>query len=440
MVMDSDCPSEARPGLLRAPADEPARAVTAGRCVGANDPGEVMSDVSVPGATVTFQVFAPLTGTVAPASVEVPVDSVEWAGTRGADRALLRLGVSYAELAERGVEPVRAVDAASAGTQALVAGVPVGGLAAAQPYLRGSRCQVGETTRVLQNEWLWHDMQAVPCTGVLEGSRGSVVLSEAGDAVGMVTTTTIAAPAGADCTLLRPCEVAGDGGLSVASSTSYVAPVGDIASCYVDGELRLAAPCALEPPGAVVPARAQSPAARPGEVIRVRVRDVSPRDEIRVKQGPLGSVDCGSSGRWRQGSVDRARDDEQPSAADTWVHKITLPEEEGRMLVCVGSQEHPTEIVLAADASAPDPGWIEVATTPVTGGVLVEPITDPPEIVRLRWVSGPSASIRCDGAEGYVEYPGTPAMIQAADLPSTVCVVAIDAAGNVSSPAARTIE
>ena len=65
---------------------------------------------------------------------------------------------------------------------------------------------------------------------------------------------------------------------------------------------------------------------------------------------------------------------------------------------------------------------------------------DPPELSRFRWVSGPVDSIDCATAEGYVEYRRVPATIQAADLPSTVCVIGIDEAGNESEPAAITVE
>ena len=59
---------------------------------------------------------------------------------------------------------------------------------------------------------------------------------------------------------------------------------------------------------------------------------------------------------------------------------------------------------------------------------------------QFRWVSGPVDSIDCATAEGYVEYRRVPATIQAADLPSTVCVIGIDEAGNESKPAAIKVE
>jgi hypothetical protein len=108
--------------------------------------------------------------------------------------------------------------------------------------------------------------------------------------------------------------------------------------------------------------------------------------------------------------------------------------------VCVGSAAQPTEVVIRADGTAPDPATIELTTTKVEGGVQVEPVFDPPELSQFRWVSGQVDAIDCATAEGYVEYRRIPATIQAADLPITVCVIGIDEAGNESKPAAITVE
>ena len=108
--------------------------------------------------------------------------------------------------------------------------------------------------------------------------------------------------------------------------------------------------------------------------------------------------------------------------------------------MCVGSAAQPTEVVIRADGTPPDPATIELTTTPMEGGVQVEPVFDPPELAAFRWVSGPADSIDCSTAEGYVEYRRVPATIQAADLPSTVCVIGIDEAGNESKPAAIKVE
>jgi hypothetical protein len=119
---------------------------------------------------------------------------------------------------------------------------------------------------------------------------------------------------------------------------------------------------------------------------------------------------------------------------------VLLPDDEGFTLVCVGSANQPTSVVIEADGTPPDPASIELTVTPVEAGVTVEPVSAPPELTRFRWVSGPDGSIDCTTAEGYVAYRGIPATVQAADLPSTICTIGIDAAGNESQPAAITVE
>lgn len=421
---------------------DPAYAVTGGRCVGATDPAVVLADSRPSGASVSFRAFAPLNGSVASERVEVPIDSVAWASSRGTDLAILRLGATYADLSGQGVTPIRPVDPAPADTQILIAGVPVEGVDPGEQYLRGSRCQAGPATDVLQGSWLGHDLGSAACPGILGGSRGSPVLNEAGEAVGMVATTTIGAPEGQDCTSRRPCEVSAEGQVRMAGDRSYLVPVGLLAPCFSEGVLTLGDQCGLEDPTTVVPARADAAAARPGETITIRARGVADPDSVRVKHGELGEVDCRSPGRWRRADASAADDpDARSSGADGgWVHRLSLPEDERRLLVCVGSADQPTEIVVAADDTPPEPSLITLLQTPVQGGVRVEPVLDPPELVRFRWVSSPARDVDCSQAEGYVAYPGTPATIQGPDLPRVVCIIGIDAAGNRSDPAARIVE
>jgi len=123
-----------------------------------------------------------------------------------------------------------------------------------------------------------------------------------------------------------------------------------------------------------------------------------------------------------------------------WSYPVLLPDAEGFTLVCVGSAAQPTPVVIESDGTAPDPASIELTVTPVEAGVTVQPVIAPPELTRFRWVSAPAGSIDCAAAEGYVEYRGIPATVQAADLPSTICVIGIDWAGNESEPAEITVE
>jgi hypothetical protein len=464
-----------------APGDAAAYAVTSARCVGHLDPATVLAGQALSDATVQFNAFAALTTARQPDLVTAPVEAVEWASVRGTDLAVLRLGATYAELAGRGVRPIAAVAPLEEGAEILIAGVPVEGIEANQQFLRGSRCQVGTTSDVLEDGLLGRDAQASDCAGILAGSAGSPVFNPSGEAVAMVVTTTIGATQKSACALGLPCQVADDGGISVKEDTSYMLPVAALAACFPGGGFRLGGECALEEPASVVPARAATSVAKPGGTVPIRLEGELPEgfastDDLEVKQGKLGTVDCAGPEGWLGAAEAAAQAAEEAGVVDPaasaaasqttsaapegspgsgsaagsgataptppglWSYPVILPTDEGFTLVCVGSAAQPTGIVIQADGTHPDPAAIELTTTRVEGGVLVEPVFDPPELAAFRWVTGPVDSIDCATAEGYVEYRRVPATIQAADLPSTVCVIGIDEAGNESKPAAIKVE
>ena len=413
------------------PAASQAYAITNGRCVGATDPAAVVSDQSLGNAVVEFNAFAALTSAVLPDLVQAPVSEVVWASTRGTDLAVLRLASTYGEMADQGVRAIEAVPTLDQGAEILIAGVPVEDIAEDEQFLRGSRCTVGGTTDVRENGWLWRDEQASDCHGILDGSGGSPVFNPAGNAVAMVNTSTIGAETGAACSDGQPCEVT-DGGVAVKPDTSYMVAVDALAQCFPEAEFALGGACILEDPSTVVPAVASAQVAKPGTTVEVRMDGPVPEGvDVRVKEGPLGETDCLDPEGWQ----DAAKDTGPGSQGAGWVHSVTLPAKDGYTLVCVGGPGQPTEIVIQADGTAPDPATIELTQTKVDGGVQVRPVAAPPELVDFRWVRGPAGSMECAVAEGYVQYAGTAATIPVADLPSAVCVIGIDQAGNESPPA-----
>ncbi len=411
------------------PAASPAYAITNGRCVGATDRAGVVSDQAVGNAVVEFNAFAALTSAVLPDLVQAPVSEVVWASTRGTDLAVLRLASTYGELADQGVRAIEAVPTLDQGAEILIAGVPVEDIAASEQFLRGSRCTVGETTDVLEDGWFWRDEQASDCHGILDGSGGSPVFNPAGNAVAMVNTSTIGAQDRAACSDGRPCEVT-DGGVAVKPDTSYMVAVDALAQCFPEGEFTLGGACTLEDPSMVVPAVASAQVAKPGTTVEVRMDGPVPDGvDVQVKEGPLGETDCLDPEGWADGT-----DIGRGSAGAGWGYSVTLPAEDGYTLVCVGGPGQSTQIVIQADGTAPDPATIELTQTKVDGGVQVRPVAAPPELVDFRWVRGPAGSMECAVAEGYVQYAGTAATIPVSDLPSAVCVIGIDEAGNESPP------
>jgi hypothetical protein len=177
----------------------------------------------------------------------------------------------------------------------------------------------------------------------------------------------------------------------------------------------------LEDPATVAVASVSATTVEPGTPVQVEVLG-SAADLARtgLKVGPLAVLDCRTAKDWQ--------------AMRTARRSVRMPTQEGFALVCVGTPAQPTEIVVVVDGTPPDPATIELRQNPVQGGIEVQPVPAPPELSVFRWVSGPQGAIDCATAEGYVLYTGSPALIQAADLPSTVCVIGIDAAGNKSQP------
>ncbi len=410
-----------------------AYAVTAGRCVGITDSRTIITNRAVSNVTVEFNAFAPLTSAVLANVVPAPVSSIVWASMRWTDLAVLQLGTTYGELAGRGVRPIRPVAVPAVGEQILVAGVPTAGIPDEQKYLRGRRCNIRGTAEVVEFRWVWPDLTSTDCEGIRGGSEGSVAFNVAGEAVAMVTTTTLGSDSGEACYLHSPCEATGAGNVQFARNTTYVTSVEELSTCFREGVFRLGGDCPLESAQGVVPAVTEARAGRPGSVVPVHLEGEVPEGTtVASIQGPLGDVDCRAS----RPSGDAAPSWSRPVASADWSLSVRLPSHEGWTLACAGSPEHATAIVLHADSTPPDAGTITLTQTPVQGGVQVEPVFDPPNLSAFRWVSGPRGAMDCAHADGFTDYTRVPATIQADDLPATVCVIGIDDAGNESSPAA----
>ncbi len=402
--------------------DARAYAVTAGRCVGVDDAATVRADVSVNGASIDFNTFATLTSAAYVAPVTASITDVEWASARGTDLAVLRLGTTYGALADQGVLPIAPVAPLADGGQILVPSVPVEGVPADQQHLRGSRCAIGVTTDVAEQPWLFHHLRASDCDGILGGSAGAPALNPEGQAVGMVVTTTIAAPDGPDCSVGRPCE-ARDGTVGFHADTTYLTPVDLLAGCFPKGTFATGPDCALEDPASVVQASVGSSTWPAGGAVRIEVDD--PPSGLQAQAGPLGSTDC-----W----ADQGYAKVTPDATDAIT--VTAPTKQGLAVACVRAAGQPTPLLLTITGSAPDASAIALSRVPVEGGVEVAPVPDPPTYASFTWAMGPAGSTDCAKIEGYAESGDDPVLIQSADLPATVCVIARDAAGTPSAPSA----
>lgn len=330
------------------PGDQ-AYALTAGRCVGITDSVTVITDQETPGVQIAFQDFAPVTSAKPSTPVTAPVQEVTWASMRWTDLAVLKLATTYGDLSAAGVEPIRAVAPPAAGTAILVAGVPVDGVPADQRYLRGSRCTIGSQTHVVESEWLFDAMRSSDCAGFLAGSAGSAAFNPGGEAVGMLTTTSIGASEAEDCNVGQPCEVRGDA-VMMAADRTYLTPVESLQGCFPMGTFKLGGDCPLEDPEGVAAALPATRTAPPGANVEVRLDSSRPTpSRVSDKQGTLGATTCSDPVNWSQ-----------PTSSRNWTLDVTLPDDEGWVLACVGSAEQPTPVVIQIDglahAGEPDDG------------------------------------------------------------------------------------
>ena len=321
---------------VQAGADTDAYAATTGRCAGITDSATVLTGEPLEGASVDFNAFAPLTTAVLPNLVTAPIEEVVWASSRGTDLAVLRLGATYGELSDQGISPITVAAPPTAGEQILVAGVPVDTVPSDQQYLRAVTCAAGQPADVIEDVWLWRDRLTSDCQGVFLGSWGSPVFNPAGEAVAMVTTTSIGAQETTHCYAGEPCEIQ-DSQVALVPDTTYLAPVAGLRACFPQGTFTLGGECPLEDPAGVVPASADRLAA-PGTTAEVRIdRRLAAPDLVADKQGPLVSTNCADEGGWSPAVP--ARD---------WELDVALPQE-GWVLVCVGSPAQATPVVIEVD-------------------------------------------------------------------------------------------
>jgi Trypsin-like peptidase domain len=401
-----------------------AYAVTAGRCAGIDDSGTVLSDVAVDGAQVTFRMFDDAPGGARSDPVTAPVDQITWASMRGTDLAVLRLATPASDLAAAGIPAIPVGGPLAEGGELLVAGVPVAG-GADGSALRGTRCQAGARVSVAEGPWLLRSPQAADCTGIVSGSAGSPALDAAGAAVGMVATTTIAAPSGAPCQQRTPCEL-DSGMVSVRPDTSYLVDLSGLDHCFGDAAFRLGSGCPLEDPATAVSAQLGSSRVPAGDPISVTVdpAEQSVGAWTQVRAGMLVATDCWDQAGWTTAPIDNGQ------------LQVSAPAQQGLALVCVGSPAQPTPLMLTVTAAGPAADLVRLTERSATGGVTITPVLSPPEVAAMSWTIEPGTGASCAVVEGYVAAPSTGTFIPAHDLPATVCAIAADGAGNTSRPVA----
>jgi hypothetical protein len=240
---------------------------------------------------------------------------------RATDVAVLQLGATRHDL--QGLASYALGGPVVAGGGVEVVGVPAAGIAASEWLLRDSTCTAGTTVRLTEGEWLWDAATSTDCGGVLGGSSGSPMFA-GGDravAVGIVNTTTIAAPPGGPCDLGRPCEVTADGVVEVADR-SYAMPVAAWAACWAPSFDIANDGCPAEQPP-VVTVDAAPRVVPAGATWEATIANGGPDRPTVVKSGPASATDCRDPAGYGEPATESPR-----------IYDAPLPEVEDVYVLC----------------------------------------------------------------------------------------------------------
>lgn len=436
--------------VLIAPGDNPAAPatiVTNGRCVGAFGANEAFTDREVADWTVQFNNFIDTVD----AQVELPVQRIVYATTSGTDVALLELGATVQELADAGIMPLAlAATDAEPGKRVVAISMALDEESAESSFLRATTCTLDDQTDLLEFVWQWHDAWRNDCSDMTHENAGSPLLDVEDNSVVALSSTTTAGSDQGDCYLDRPCEIGADG-VMVREDTNYAVSVAGLAACFsADGVFDVTLDACPLPGVELIGVSGAPMATQPvtvdseGNVLPITWNATVSSglfSHYRTKIGPVTTTDC----------RDLAGYTEPLALADGGLIDAALPLEDGLYVLCVIGGN--SEVVDETWQNSADAISIraEIDSTPPTIEplVAVRELDDvwrigyrytPPEITAYLFKIGPLAAVDCTDLADYFD-PGQGEIdLAQADGPYTLCVIAIDQAGNAAPPLDLTIE
>lgn len=422
----------------------PAYVLTNGHCVG--DVGRSAQTTTLgeewSGTAEFFRAAGNLDSTVV-----VDVAELAYSSMRYTDTAIVRLDSTLAELKSLGVRPLPITPAQPAeGDPVVNVGVPVQGLGHDEWVLRRGVCTLGAPHTLIEFLWLWFDVWANDCPGIIQGSSGSPLFSVDGDGapaeiVAMINTTSwgVSAADGGACTISRPCQVTDDGPVML-EETSYAQSVAGVGRCFdaVTGEFAISQQCPLpvsdiwaEQGGGVFRgAGLPDGSGRLPEVSFVGAAT----GVIRTALVPLGDATACSAPQTYAG----AGEEVLPHAGKPWELRgilvtADLPEQEGHYLLCAVRGEGyagAASVLFEVDRTPPLFAAAAGVERLDNGVAIVRPYLNPPELSTVRFLWGAPGAIDCTDTAAFQDFFIAPLTLEAQDLPATYCIYGMDAAGN----------
>ncbi|SOE16208.1 Trypsin-like peptidase domain-containing protein [Streptomyces sp. 2323.1] len=385
------------------------------------------------------------------------VERVEYATMKDTDVAVLRLSVTYGDLAQLDVTPrtLSPTGTPARGTRLEAAHAPIIGVPDDERFLRLSSCQVtGSDVSVHEYTWLWKGFARTDCRGVSGGSSGGPVTTATDNRlVGLINT--VATPGYLGCGLGRPCEGSAHGLVVPADDSVYVTPVDAVASCLDRTGLRLHRNgCRLDPGIQVnvqfsgTETQSHTPEGPARWDAHITAGGGGHQSYVAFKTGPFGATDCtnpqgyGRPQRLGKGGADYAR---------------LLPTQDNLYVLCAAGGPDATFQGAGWTASLTHPSYAyaRIDNTPPTvepsldiqkfgegsdADYRVRPVFDLWELTSFEIKYGPAATTDCADLSGYHPYRRVPVTLSASEGPWTYCAVGYDNAGNQTPPKAFRIE
>ncbi len=424
--------------------EAPAYVLTNGHCVGDVGRSAQQTTLEEPwsGTAEFLRADGNLEGTYT-----AEVTQIAYSTMRGTDTALVRLDHSLGELRALGIRPLPITEAEPAGGTTVVnVGVPVQGLDHDDWVLRKGSCALSAPHTVIEFLWIWHNVWANDCPGIVQGSSGSPLIQTdaAGTPtaiVGMINTTSwgVTAADGGACFINRPCQVR-DGVAEMVEETSYAQSVAGIGACFgADGVFTLTPSCPL--PVSSMWTESGGGAFRGGDLpdgtgslptVSFVGREAG---QYRTALIPLGdATGCADPASYAEQS---ARPLPQASDLGSWdavgeSERVELPETEGWFLFCgVAGEDYAgaASVLFSVDRTPPlFPAGVDIEDLG-GGAVVLRPHLNPPELSNVRFAWGPLDQTDCATTD-FQDFFIVPLTLEASDLPARYCIYGMDSAGN----------